>query len=943
MNKLSRVALGLMVFGLSLQARTSSFEGKPLADGQFVTVKDDHLSYRHERLRLWGTNFVCFVKRQGPDLELNFDRMRDVGFNGVRVNLFDATFLSGTPEEKAKLQVPVTVKGSGAPMDLLDHSIWLAKQRGMFFWLSFTTAIGPQNYDALPDDGTRDAWQKMMAEGGTYAMYYDERAEKTFQQFARSMLEHVNPYTGKRYADEEAIGLYEIYNENDFVDRIVASGAKGLAGAKLQAKWNAWLKQQYQTDGALVEAWGKLNAGESLEKMTVLFAPITEGAETYGAGVQREFVMKDAKTVQRYPARRAEDIVRFACDLYTGHSQRFVQFVRSLGTPGKGISVVPIAYTGRYGLNIPMYYAASRGDFTSMGSYSVAMRPWSVKKEDPYYPFVCRLNETPGLEQPVDLFRTKGKPYLFYECNDMRPNPFCTEFPARILAYSLWQDTDGVFWFNWDDSGWIPGLKTDADYVTRPVMIPNASYPNAGFTQVNDEAMLAAIKAAGTIFKNGAIPPAAKPVDITIGKELILDITGKALGGHETSTPLETRLRNAAWRQGSRVSYDPAGASNIPDIKAPGESIHMGGDLSFSWKDALGYFRIDAPSAKLYTGFLKPALTFGNQVTIRGIDRQFGSIAMVAEDGKPLETSASILVVATSRSQNTGMEMTPEALTSADLYQQGIAQVCGVPGTAPVVVDRISAIITAPWLRGMNYQQFSFARTCFARGKITGDRFTLHGSDPTFYARLTRPQPKVIRKFLVTGNSITCHPPLANSDWTNYCGMAASAPEKDFAHLVHQYITKHQTSTGVAPELELVNFPDAEVTNPKKHETLAAKKADVSIIEIGDNLKDADQTEANLGKPYEQLIRTIKQANPDIIVICTSTWGCSQKKDPLMQAATARAGATWVRIDTFIGDPKNRALQFKHTGVAWHPSDLGMQKIADAIWASLKPQLETQP
>ena len=39
-------------------------------------------------------------------------------------------------------------------------------------------------------------------------------------------------------------------------------------------------------------------------------------------------------------------------------------------------------------------------------------------------------------------------------------------------------------------------------------------------------------------------------------------------------------------------------------------------------------------------------------------------------------------------------------------------------------------------------------------------------------------------KVLIYGNSIALHGPLAKIGWTNNWGMAASAPEKDFAHLV---------------------------------------------------------------------------------------------------------------------------------------------------------------
>ena len=40
------------------------------------------------------------------------------------------------------------------------------------------------------------------------------------------------------------------------------------------------------------------------------------------------------------------------------------------------------------------------------------------------------------------------------------------------------------------------------------------------------------------------------------------------------------------------------------------------------------------------------------------------------------------------------------------------------------------------------------------------------------------------RRVLFLGNSITRHPPLASIGWNNDWGMAASAREKDYAHVL---------------------------------------------------------------------------------------------------------------------------------------------------------------
>ena len=268
--------LSLCVLGISISIGIAGVPA-PLPEGQFVTVKDGHFHYNGKRLRLWGTNFVCEVKRGGKELELRFDRMVDAGFNGIRINLFETQTFVPDKDQKESWAIPVTVKGSDSKMDRLDYSIYLARQRGMFFWFSFTRGLFPADYDVMPDDGTREEWTQAARDGGSYLMFVDERAEKAFQEYARSILEHFNPYTGKRYADEEAIGLYEIVNENCFVEHVLSKGLPGVAGKKLIAKWNAWLKEKYKTTDQLTQVWGKLVPGESLEDGTIAFQPIMQG------------------------------------------------------------------------------------------------------------------------------------------------------------------------------------------------------------------------------------------------------------------------------------------------------------------------------------------------------------------------------------------------------------------------------------------------------------------------------------------------------------------------------------------------------------------------------------------------------------------------------------------------------------------------------------------
>jgi alpha-L-arabinofuranosidase len=202
---------------------------------------------------------------------------------------------------------------------------------------------------------------------------------------------------------------------------------------------------------------------------------------------------------------------------------------------------------------------------------------------------------------------------------------------------------------------------------------------------------------------------------------------------------------------------------------------------------------------------------------------------------------------------------------------------------------------------------------------------------------------KVIRKAVFSGNSITRHGPLGDSDWTNNCGMAASSEAKDFVHLLHTRLAAAQSSSGVTPELAINHFADRTVMDAAKHKELADLQGDLYVIEIGDNLNDEECNDKTLGEPYEAMLKAIKAANPDAIIVCVGTWGGSKNKDRLMSAACDRQKVPFVWINNLIGDAKNRATNYTHSGVAWHPSDAGMQAIADAIWPVMASEIGSRP
>jgi hypothetical protein len=90
-------------------------------------------------------------------------------------------------------------------------------------------------------------------------------------------------------------------------------------------------------------------------------------------------------------------------------------------------------------------------------------------------------------------------------------------------------------------------------------------------------------------------------------------------------------------------------------------------------------------------------------------------------------------------------------------------------------------------------------------------------------------------KVLFVGNSITKHGPKADIDWHGNWGMAATAEDKDYVHLVAQALAAKQ---GASPEILVKNVADFERAYATydiggKFADAAAFQADLIILCIG--------------------------------------------------------------------------------------------------------------
>ena len=201
-----------------------------------------------------------------------------------------------------------------------------------------------------------------------------------------------------------------------------------------------------------------------------------------------------------------------------------------------------------------------------------------------------------------------------------------------------------------------------------------------------------------------------------------------------------------------------------------------------------------------------------------------------------------------------------------------------------------------------------------------------------------------LQKVLFLGNSISLHGPSAKVDWTGNWGMAASAQEKDYVHLVTKALAKKD---GAAPETMVKNIATFEreyatYDVAAQLKDAAAFNAELIVVCIGENVPNLATEDAT--KQFKdgvvKMLNSIKADRKPFIVVRSSFWA-NVAKDSALKQACADVGGTFVDISALCKDEKNFARSerpFKHAGVANHPGDKGMQAIADAIVAAVNKQ-----
>ena len=196
------------------------------------------------------------------------------------------------------------------------------------------------------------------------------------------------------------------------------------------------------------------------------------------------------------------------------------------------------------------------------------------------------------------------------------------------------------------------------------------------------------------------------------------------------------------------------------------------------------------------------------------------------------------------------------------------------------------------------------------------------------------------KRVLFVGNSITRHGVKHDIGWHNDWGMAASDIEKDYVHIVASEVSQKDSQAAFcvcqAAEWEC-NWYDGE----KTFELFKAArdfKADIIVMRLVENCPRDNYNSELFIEKYGKLVSYLNGSGKAKIIITTGFW--KHIADGAIREYAHKNKYPLVELNDLGEDDKMKAIGlFEHEGVANHPGDLGMERIAERIFNVLKSYL----
>ncbi|HNX36259.1 MAG TPA: cellulase family glycosylhydrolase [Kiritimatiellia bacterium] len=225
--------------GSALDFSGMKFVDAPAGKYGWLKAQGPHFEFEQKPgapQRFYGVNFCGTANFPSAEQsEQLADRFVRLGYNSIRIHHYDNGCVQGSPDG-------LTL--NPGQMAKLDGFIAACMKRGLYV----TTDLFVSRKVMWRHIGIdREGQVEMQVFKALIAVH--EPSYQNWATFAKALLTHVNPHTGRRYADEPGMPFIALINEGS----IGYSKQEARETPAMQAAWAAWLKQKRAQDPAFAE------------------------------------------------------------------------------------------------------------------------------------------------------------------------------------------------------------------------------------------------------------------------------------------------------------------------------------------------------------------------------------------------------------------------------------------------------------------------------------------------------------------------------------------------------------------------------------------------------------------------------------------------------------------------------------------------------------------
>ena len=599
----------------------------PAGQHGFLTVKGDKFVFEDgTEAHFWGGNL--FAEANFPthkEAEALAERIAMTGANIIRLHHLDVVAPWTDFIVRKNLwggQSPDTTRVLDKEMlDRFDYLVHCLKKRGVYIFLSHLSSRKIMPGDGIPEpaDSLEDIYAGLKIEGE-----FDEFLIELQQEHLKNLLTHKNPHTGLPLANDPALAMTEIINEDSLLYLGMGAGFSTNSDyykRMLQRKFNDWLLAKYGTREALAEAW-KPQEGES--------KGLDDGEDPKAGTVAFTYRFAYDPKARHDPAlsrRRNLDQYAFLYDTQGKYYSRMYDFLRGLGVK------CPIAGSNHWisdaadlHLNAKLdyvdrheYYAHPHGTYNYIAGQSISPVTPMVKSES--------LGTIGGLAGR----RVFGRPYTVSEWDNCLPNPYRAEGPIFMSVYACLHD-------------WHPMQYAYLAFNDYDPKVINS------FMVFFDPAHMNLLPASALLFHRRDFQEAGAGYFERLAPDQIMD-PGMAV---------QKNSRIALLGKYGLMFDDVVADANAVDknllAKAAGKSkVFESVTGEIRWDLGRGLLTIDSDRTQGVVGFTDGQTVAMTDVAV-DLRNDFAVVVVSALDGQPIRDSKRLLVSTSARAQWSGME-----------------------------------------------------------------------------------------------------------------------------------------------------------------------------------------------------------------------------------------------------------------------------------------------